>query len=151
VETTIDKVDLPAAKAENEFKKAGNEYTARASMTVACGKGSHNKRFYIVPKAQAGKRGITPGSDFNPVAYVDVQLLVTEPGTCQLKLELKAYLLEFVPRYDFTHGGQLPNGARDELPIVEHKGPKAGRTRNIAKLIEEDGKKVDNPFAPKAP
>ena len=90
-------------------------------------------------------------------AYVDLMMEVTEPNACELEIKLKPFLVEFRPGYDFSdarrRGGGLLPGANEELPELDYDVPGVGKgtTRNIVKLIEEDDKKIDDPFGKKLP
>ncbi len=154
VSTTSQKVDYPKSRKDNVLKKtdpAKKDLSALAKATVICTPGTYHKRFHLVPKAEAGKKnqvpGVTAGTP-NLTAYVDATIEVKKvkgENPCKLNIEVKGYFLEFVPEYPWLAG------ADQELPVVEYDVPglKKGKTRNIAKLIKEDGKKVDKPFPPK--
>lgn len=148
---TLEQVDLPARRPGNEFGQPDvtkKEYFAQAHGTVPCTAGTFAKRFFIAPNALGGRAKHRPGGGLT--AFLDVNLTLTESGDCELGSTLQAYLLEFHPTYDFTHGGVCP-GADAELPEVRSTlvGGGAAQSRNIAKLVQEDGVAVDAPFAPK--
>jgi len=120
-------------------------YEAKANVKIPCKSGTYNKRFYLIKKRKAGKKNIPSGL----IAYVDAVVTVTEvkgKKPCVLKISMKGYFLEFRAGYPW-----LP-AAAPELPEIEYDmeirggGRNKGKTRNISKLIEEDGKKIDDPF-----
>jgi hypothetical protein len=159
VKVQIDKVDLPAAVAKNNFTQpnpAKPTWIADASCTMSCTPGKYLKRFYIVRQGMAGQKNVIPGEDYLPIVFIDCIVDVTKTMDCVLDIKLHAFLTEFRPGYDFTHGGRAP-GADKELPKIDYttnEPPRVqiqGATSNIAKLIEEDGVGVDHPFLPKAP
>lgn len=149
LDTTVDKVDLPAAKANNKF---GMGDTATATDEIPCKVGTHLSRFYIAPASQAGKKGVEPGKDYRPIAYIDVTTVLTEQPVCKMTAKVDAFLLEFLFNYDFSHGGRCP-GAPAELGDVKHNGIDTGTTDNIVKKVSENGKAIPgaSAFPPQAP
>lgn len=150
--TTSEKVSYPELRDENRISRTvGNNYVARAKASISCADGYSVRRFLLAP-ARAGDRAQVPGSNRRPAAYVDVEIRVKRIGNCELRIELKAYLLDYLPGYDPTNGGRLP-GADKELPEVSYKleDMDGGKTYNLIKLIEEDGKTYDKPFEKKLP
>jgi hypothetical protein len=149
MDVTMDPPTFGPAVPKNKFSqpdKTKREFVADADSSVPCKAGSYHKRFWL------NSSTVPPGPG-GLCAWVDCQIDVTEPAACTLDVKLKAYFLEFRENYDFTHGGKVP-GADVELPEVRHQetgGKNAGRTRNIAKLISENGTAVDTPYAAKAP
>jgi hypothetical protein len=149
VTTKTDKVKYPAGgEVIKQPDPKKRDYKAKAKAEVPCKPGTYKKRFYIVPRAVAGTTGTPSGL----IAYVDAIIKVEEvkgDEPCVLTIEVKGYWLEYNPDWPW-----LP-AAAPELPEVEYDmenpggGRKKGKTRNISKLVEEDGKKIDDPYPPK--
>lgn len=160
VRTESEAVDAPAARPENNFAKpnAGKrDYNATAKTSIPCTPGIYKRRFLIVGTPFPGGRK-TPGVfGGNPdlTAYVDAEVEVKSVGDCQLEVKIKAWYLEFIAQYpwDKNGGAELPD-LDYEIPGLKNTATGAaepkGKTKNIAKLITEDGVKVDDPFPPKA-
>ena len=147
-------MDIPAAGAGNTFTEAAGVWTATASGTIPCEEGDYATRFYVVPASVAGTNDVVPGADYKPAFFIDVNTSVMETGDCELGIDLEVFLIEFIPDYDFNHGGAAIKGgdeAQDELPEVTHNGENAGSTRNIAKKTKEDGTDVDTAYPAKDP
>ncbi len=160
VKTESEKVDAPAARPENNFAKpnAGKrDYNATAKTRIPCTPGTYKRRFLIVGTPFAGGPK-TPGV-FNGApdltAYVDAIVEVKSIGDCQLEVRIKAWYLEFIAQYpwDKNGGAELPDVDYD-IPGLKNTDTGAaepkGKTKNIAKLVNEDGVKVDEPFPAKA-
>lgn len=154
-------VSLPPPVQGNKFEPvAPLVFTATATTKVPCAPGEYCKRFYVVatadlepPPAQNTTfvPPITLGEDPNMrILIVDCQINVTSPRPCVLNIKFKAYLMEFMPNYDF---GGLPDVDK-ELPQVDHRemgGINPGTTRSVTKLIVDDSVTIDSPFPPAVP
>lgn len=145
----------------NKFTKNGKTFTVSAKAETPCTPGTYHRRFAFTMAAAGAAE--TPGRS-GPAFYLDVTVNVEEVEPCKLKVSLSGNYLEYLPDYPWeTQGGGATKEAVKELAKIEYTVPgvnspplparppaDGGTTRNIAKLIEECGRKVDNPFPDKA-
>jgi hypothetical protein len=164
VESGIDRpLTVARAGAAKLAKDAAavDTYKASAACKVPCMAGTHARRFYVLAESLLDKEiaprppppppgappppppppGAPPEPEaYLPVFWVDSETTLTAQG-CKLAATQKGWLLEFVPGCKFV--------GEDELPPITVGGGED--TRNLAKLVSEDGTPADTPFPPKEP
>jgi len=149
VKISVDNVALPSVKIKNKFKNTvtkPQEWIATATCNTPCSVGKYQRRFYLVHKSNAAT---TFDTSQGLLFFIDCVMEITQPRPCELSLDIKAFLLEYRPGFDFTSGDSALIPGLKELPEVTHTHPTGGtttKTRSITKLIKEDGTTIDTPF-----
>jgi len=139
VNSEPEETNYPKPAGDNVFVKPDRtkrDYTAKAKTSVPCKPGKYLRRFLIADKNW-------PGGKRSGSFYVDATIEVKkkEGEICKLIVSVEGNYLEYHPGFKWHEKG----GA--ELPEVNTPTLGVPKTRNIAKLIEECGKKIDEPFS----